>query len=1173
MIDCLGFLFAPQSISYFPTKPLVSFLIKPLQYLFFGSAFFLVIPSLEAKSPSVVINEIAWMGTVSSSSDEWIELYNSAEKEIDLTKWVLAAEDGSPRISLSGSISAQGYILLERTDDTTISDIVADQIYTGALSNKGEVLVLYDSAGIEIDRVESWSAGENASKKTMERVDTSLSGITKENWETNTGETINGSSSKGKQILGTPKQRNSVTKVLSDPLLEIGKKEVPVFEQEEDLLVSLFLPESIVSPSKPISSSSKQTVKFGDIVLNEIVTDPQSDWSTRGFDGISGTGAITSTDEFIELFNTTDVEIDLSGWTIEMNDTTPETEVVPDGTKIGALSFWVLGNPTGLLNNTSTIVLKDTTGTVVDQVILGNGIGVGIDGNATSSSNESVSRNVFETVVYQKVSATPGKKNEKKINNSPISVLTLQGAKKTEGVCSLSVNVTGRNSLDPDGDDLTYFWDYGDGFFSTKSNPLAHSYDPGSFVLSLIVTDSLGKESNTSTILIRVDACASKQVPGVEQVSDVEEKKEEMEGSKYLVQKGEVLLSAVLPNPKGKDSGKEWVKIKNISNVPIDVEGLSVQTKKKTYVFSESVVLAPGEERNWNAKDLKLTLINTNGEVSLVDPQGTVLHRLEWEKAQDGGIIFHYFMEGTTRGTVHRVVDGDTLEVLLDGKKQKVRLLGVNTAEKNDPDPQKRKEALAATMFVFQKSYGKEVRLEYDQNFYGKYGRILAYVYLPDGTMLNELLIKEGYSEPYLLYDFRYKDLFATLGEQRVLKKLPPVLEIDPEVFEAIPEELQEELLGVASHAPLRLSEVLSNPRGRDKQREWIEIENTTGESVSLAGWGIGVGKKLYTVSEDSEKIIAPYSFFVLSSRKTGVTLKNAGGSMLLLTPDGDIADEVVFPKLKSQESWIRTEQGWETTLYPTRGRKNIVSKIGVTEEEYLSDENQNDLPDILETSDSMTQEQYKALLQERSFLNIEGGKEKKGELLVDAEKFYLRGETIPFGKIRLEIHSRVIRTTVTADDSGAWEYLPGKDLEQGSHHLFWTPLDALGNVGEKSAPIAFTLDAVYVPRSVKPVVKKTKKGEGKVQQGVVVLNVDSKKEKNSREKQEKKKRIPSFVWTAQASERIDSYEKLSLSVQETVFSQNQNMMSSVFWAIFGILIAGVWFLFRRVYGGFFDKS
>ena len=63
---------------------------------------------------SVVINEIAWMGTVVSSADEWIELKNNTDGEIDLTNWTLKAIDGSPEINLSGIISASGYFLLER---------------------------------------------------------------------------------------------------------------------------------------------------------------------------------------------------------------------------------------------------------------------------------------------------------------------------------------------------------------------------------------------------------------------------------------------------------------------------------------------------------------------------------------------------------------------------------------------------------------------------------------------------------------------------------------------------------------------------------------------------------------------------------------------------------------------------------------------------------------------------------------------------------------------------------------------------------------------------------------------------------------------------------------------------------------------------------------------------
>ena len=93
-----------------------------------------------ANSLGLVINEIAWMGTQVSYNDEWVELYNNTDLEINLSGWRLVAEDGTPEISLAGVISANGFYLLERTNDETIPGTPADQIYTGALGNNGENL-------------------------------------------------------------------------------------------------------------------------------------------------------------------------------------------------------------------------------------------------------------------------------------------------------------------------------------------------------------------------------------------------------------------------------------------------------------------------------------------------------------------------------------------------------------------------------------------------------------------------------------------------------------------------------------------------------------------------------------------------------------------------------------------------------------------------------------------------------------------------------------------------------------------------------------------------------------------------------------------------------------------------------------------------------------------------
>lgn len=162
---------------------------------------------------SVVINEIGWMGTATSSNDEWLELYNTTSQAVDLTGWTLSSLDGTPNITLSGTISGYGFYLLERTNDSVISDISAEKTYTGALSNAGEGLKLRDNLGNikdSADFASGWPAGDNTAKSSMERINPSNSGDNSSNWSTNNGITKNGNDAGGGPINGTPKTQNSI---------------------------------------------------------------------------------------------------------------------------------------------------------------------------------------------------------------------------------------------------------------------------------------------------------------------------------------------------------------------------------------------------------------------------------------------------------------------------------------------------------------------------------------------------------------------------------------------------------------------------------------------------------------------------------------------------------------------------------------------------------------------------------------------------------------------------------------------------------------------------------------------------------------------------------------------------------------------------------------------------
>lgn len=95
---------------------------------------------------------------------------------------------------------------------------------------------------------------------------------------------------------------------------------------------------------------------------------------------------------------------------------------------------------------------------------------------------------------------------------------------------------------------------------------------------------------------------------------------------------------------------------------------------------------------------------------------------------------------------VLRVVDGDTIIVEIDGQRERVRYIGIDTPEMNDSREVVLEKARDATDANEALVAGKTVRLEFDVQRRDKYGRLLAYVWVGD-TLVNEELVRRGYAE------------------------------------------------------------------------------------------------------------------------------------------------------------------------------------------------------------------------------------------------------------------------------------------------------------------------------------------------------------------------------------------------------------------------------------------
>ena len=113
--------------------------------------------------------------------------------------------------------------------------------------------------------------------------------------------------------------------------------------------------------------------------------------------------------------------------------------------------------------------------------------------------------------------------------------------------------------------------------------------------------------------------------------------------------------------------------------------------------------------------------------------------------------------------SVVHVEDGDTIEVQEpNGSKQVIRLIGVDTPETVKPNTPVQCFGEEASMHTKAVMNGAKVRLapDPDDSDTDKYGRLLRYVYLSDGTLYNEQLVQQGYGFAYTVFNFSKIDEF-----------------------------------------------------------------------------------------------------------------------------------------------------------------------------------------------------------------------------------------------------------------------------------------------------------------------------------------------------------------------------------------------------------------------------
>ncbi len=248
-----------------------------------------------SRTKSVIISEVAWAGTKSSSSDEWIELYNPGSSPVNLSGWALGISDSYSssitRINLPNvSLPGQSFYIIAANAEVFQPGVTINQIASLGLNNSGEKITLYDSSGAPIDQANAdgggWPAGNTTNYATMERnknYENRLYTSSDTLWEWNTfaANSFTARDRGNEPIYGTPGRTNWAFDVTSTP-----------------------------TPQRTPTRARTPTPSLeGRLIINEILARPGYDWNRDG--------RVDVFDEFIELKNIGTDKINLKGWRLD----------------------------------------------------------------------------------------------------------------------------------------------------------------------------------------------------------------------------------------------------------------------------------------------------------------------------------------------------------------------------------------------------------------------------------------------------------------------------------------------------------------------------------------------------------------------------------------------------------------------------------------------------------------------------------------------------------------------------------------------------------------------------------------------------------------------------------------------------------------------------------------
>jgi len=709
-------------------------------------------------------------------------------------------------------------------------------------------------------------------------------------------------------------------------------------------------------------SISSHAISTDEVVINEIA------WMGS---------ASNANAEWIELFNNTGDDIDLTGWSLSAVDGTPSTTlsgIIPadgyfllertsDASAPDATADQIY---TGALGNTGeTLTLYDNTGTAINTLTSSGSWAAG--DNVTKQTMSRIDPTEDNWGNSANPGGTPGAVNDVVVvtNNPP----TAEISAPTEALVDEIVSFDASASTDSDGTIESYDWDFGDGATSTGMM-VDHNYDTiDIFTINLIITDDAGATSTASVdINIIADSDPATTTP-----------------TSTVATTGPIKINEVVMDPiTGQD---EWLELYNPSTSTIDitdwkiVEGAGSTTTLSGLIETEDFLLI----------DAITGGLNNDGDiVYLYDATGILIDSVTYGIWDDGNTTDNapivsdpYSIARTLDG-----VDSDTDNV--DWAKTASTTpseANVITALPTTPAPtsggggattptQKvsgttgKASDIVVNEIMPNPNDGNEEWIELYNNKTSASdlanwkivdgaggnttltGTIASHDFLvitkPKGALNNDgdlvkLLDSASTVIDQMSYgswnDGKTSDNAGLPAKGQTVSRIEDGQDtnkdnIDFAVTTTPTEDKANKITAVtvdaiASADGLIINEILPNPLGEDTT-EFIELKNTSTETIDVKGLIISDAALSYTITADAK--IPAGGFYLIKREASKIALNNTGPETVSLKSGDKIISQVNYNGSKENQSYSRDDAGqwrWTETITPNAANEFSAGATG----------------------------------------------------------------------------------------------------------------------------------------------------------------------------------------------------------------------------------------------------